>query len=334
MSDDPPAADLTENLPDGLQEPPDGLIEPIEAYLAWLELERGVSPHTSSNYERDLRQLATFLHTVCQRKHWREVTTEDLRQWLEALAEGGLKASSRARKLSALRGFGKYAVRENTLPTNPATLLESPKTRRPLPQSLPLDELQRLLATPRADTPQGLRDRAIMELLFSSGLRVSELAAITLQQVYLDEGFVRVVSGKGDKDRLVPLGRAAATAIANYLTVRPHFVRQRTGSTLFLSNRGGPLSRKTLWLHIRQYAAKAKVSLPTKPHLLRHSFATHLLAGGADLRAVQEMLGHADITTTQIYTAVDRERLETEHALHHPRAQPSSTSPKSPDSRK
>ena len=227
--------------------------------------------------------------------------------------------TSQARKLTALRVFARFLVRENVRKDDFTALLVGPKVGRPLPGTLSAAEIGKLLAAPTGGDPQSLRDRALLELFYSSGLRVSELAGVTLQQLDLEQGFLRVF-GKGSKERVVPIGGRACEAIATYLTSgRPHFVKAHTGSQLFLSNRGTGLSRVMLWMIVKKYAKRAGITRNVKPHGLRHSFATHLLSGGADLRAIQEMLGHASIATTQIYTAVEPQRLRDHHAKFHPR---------------
>ncbi|MCC5841259.1 MAG: site-specific tyrosine recombinase XerD [Opitutales bacterium] len=295
------------------------LREPLDAFMVHLELERGLSAHTLAGYEKDLLQCAAFL----QGKGgvgWANVEAGEIRAWLNGLCSGGFAASTQARKLSALRTFAKFLVRERIRPTDFTELIDPPKQRRSLPGTLSLTEVDRLLSAPVGTSPQRLRDRAFLELFYSSGLRVSELCALPLQAIDLEEGFLRVTGGKRNKDRLVPVGAKAVIAIRDYLAAgRPQFVKPHTGSALFLSNRGKPLSRKTVWHWIQAYARRAGIEKPVKPHLLRHSFATHLLANGADLRAIQEMLGHSDISTTEIYTRVDSERLLDTHSQFHPR---------------
>jgi integrase/recombinase XerD len=216
--------------------------------------------------------------------------------------------------------LARHLVHNNVRADDFTELLAGPKVRRQLPGTLTAEEMERILNAAGGGTPIALRDRAMLELFYSSGLRVSELSALLLQQINLEDGFVRVF-GKGAKERVVPLGRAAAESIDRYLTsARSHFVKpRRTGSQCFLSNRGTAISRKTVWVLVQGYTRKAGITKRVKPHLLRHSFATHLLSGGADLRAIQEMLGHANIGTTQIYTAVEQERLLEHHAKFHPR---------------
>lgn len=292
--------------------------------MVHLELERGLSAHTLAGYEKDLLQCAAFLQSRGG-TGWARVEGNEIRSWLNELSGAGLAPSSQARKLSALRTFGKFLVRERIRPSDFTELIDPPKQRRLLPGTLSLDEVDRLLSAPVGASPQRLRDRAFLELFYSSGLRVSELCALPLQAVDLEEGFLRVTAGKRNKDRLVPVGAKAITAIRDYMAGgRPHFVKPHTGSALFLSARGKPLSRKTIWHWIQTYARRAGIEKPVKPHLLRHSFATHLLANGADLRAIQEMLGHSDISTTEIYTRVDAERLLDTHSQFHPRNRASS----------
>lgn len=295
--------------------------EPLDALLVFLELEKGRSQHTVSAYESDLAQAAQFFAEKCQCAGWSTVRTEDAAKWLHSLSASNLSAASQARKLSALKGMARFLIEERARPDDFTELLDAPKLRRKLPGTLTLEQVDALLNAPSRHTPQGLRDRAILELFYSSGLRVSELCAVQLTEIDLQEGFVRVVAGKRNKDRLVPVGRAALDALERYLAHgRPAFVGAQTGSTLFLSQRGKPLSRKTVWHWIKVYAERAGIRADwVKPHILRHSFATHLLSRGADLRAIQEMLGHTDISTTEIYTKVDAERLLSAHAEFHPR---------------
>ncbi len=290
----------------------------LDAFLAFIELERGLSRNTREAYERDLRQGARFLAAQGARD-WRTATGEQLGAWMRALSRGGAAASTQSRKLTAVRMFARFLVRENLRPDDFTALQTGPKLRRPLPGALSEADMARLLAAPAGGRPADLRDRALLELFYSSGLRVSELAALTLQQTDLEQGLVRVF-GKGSKERVVPVGGRARAALADYLASgRPHLVKPHTRSQFFLNNRGGALSRVRLWMIVRQYARRAGITQTVKPHLLRHSFATHLLAGGADLRAIQEMLGHASIATTQIYTSVEAGRLLAHHARFHPR---------------
>lgn len=290
----------------------------IEGYLGFLGLERGLSKNTLSAYRSDLDQCAAFL---AKRKvgDWRRVTRAQAGEWLHSLNGRVCTPASQARKLTALRGLARYLVREKIRDNDFTELLAGPKLTRRIPGTLTTDEVARLLAAPTGGDARALRDRALLELFYSSGLRVSELSGLTLQQVDLEHGFLRVF-GKGSKERVVPVGGKAADAVANYLASgRPQLVKPRTGSQLFLNNHGAALSRVSLWKLVKKYAARAGIAKNVKPHGLRHSFATHLLTGGADLRAIQEMLGHASISTTQIYTAVESKRLLDQHAKFHPR---------------
>jgi len=290
----------------------------IDGFIAFIDLERGLSRHTRENYQRDLDQAATWLarQNVAD---WRTVSAAQAGEWLHSLSRAEFAVASLARKLTALRVFARHLMREKLRGDDFTALLAGPKLGRRLPGTLSVDEVTRLLAAPIGGDPAALRDRALLELFYSSGLRVTELGGLMLQQVDLEQGFLRVF-GKGSKERVVPIGGRACTAIATYLSAgRPHFVKTRTGSQLFLSNRGGALSRITLWYIVKKHARRAGITQNVKPHLLRHSFATHLLSGGADLRAIQEMLGHASIATTQIYTAVEPQRLLDQHAKFHPR---------------
>jgi integrase/recombinase XerD len=288
----------------------------IDAYLAYLDLERGLSRNTRENYQRDLEQCAAFAARLGV-ADWRAVRAEHAKAWIRSLSRGA--ASSQARKLTALRMFARFMVRERLRPDDFTELLTGPKLARRLPESLSASEVGRLIASPSGGDPASLRDRGLLELFYSSGLRVSELAALTLQQIDLKDGFARVF-GKGSKERVVPMGERARDAVGAWIASgRPHFVKARTRSELFLSSRGTSLSRVALWGIVKKHAKRAGITKSVKPHLLRHSFATHLLSGGADLRSIQEMLGHASISTTQIYTAVEGKRLLEQHARFHPR---------------
>lgn len=298
---------------------PSGWADPIDAFALFIELEKGRSALTVENYERDLAQCARFL-TKRKVDSWKTVSVDDATAWLRSLSGEEYAPASLARKLSALRSFARFLVHERRREDDFTELLSAPRLVRKLPGTLTPEEVGRLLDAPGRHSAQGLRDRAFLELFYSSGLRVTELCALQLHALDLDEGFVRVDAGKRNKDRIIPVGGSAVEALQLYLAHgRPQLVRAKTGSALFLSNRGAAISRKTVWYWIKVYAKRAGIDKPVKPHLLRHSFATHLLSNGADLRAIQEMLGHADITTTEIYTKVESERLLDAHARFHPR---------------
>lgn len=296
---------------------PENFQEGIRSYLNTITLERGLSRNTEVAYRDDLVQAAVFLKKQGAAS-WKKVTSKHLTAWLHGLSDR-FTGSSQARKLTAMRMLCRHLVRERVRDDDPTELLAGPKIRRKLPQTLSTGEMQKLLNAPTGIDAYSIRDRAMLELVYSSGLRASEICGLSLQQVDLEHGFVRVF-GKGAKERVVPLGAKARDAVAAYLgSARPRFLKPKTGSELFITERGKAMSRKTLWAMVKSAAARAGIDKNVKPHLLRHSFATHLLGGGADLRAIQEMLGHASIGTTQIYTAVESSRLLDQHAKHHPR---------------
>lgn len=300
------------------KELPFGFTEPIDNFLAYIELEKGLSKNTVDSYSRDLNQCSIFLNAQGI-NGWEFVTNDHISLWLSKLTSENYSTKSLSRKLSAIRMLAKHLVQEGLRKDNFAELLVLPKLIRKLPSTLNINEILQLLNAPDLGSAYGLRDRAIMELLYSSGLRVSELCSLTFQSIDLEEGFLRVF-GKGSKERVVPIGGEALSALKNYLlNGRPALVKKCTGSELFISQLGKSISRKTIWLILKNYSAPLGIPTIIKPHIFRHSFATHLLQNGADLRVIQEMLGHADISTTEIYTAVDPSRLVDEHATFHPR---------------
>jgi integrase/recombinase XerD len=291
----------------------------LEQFRDYLALEAGASRHTVDNYLRDVRRLVA--HALARGVTAPDrVTVAALRDFVYALKDAGLAPTSIHRQISAIRTYYRFLVAEGVVVANPSERLESPKRWRNLPGVLAVSEIDRLLAAPTPDTPLGIRDRALLELAYATGARVSELVGVRLQDVLYEEGVARLF-GKGAKERLVPVGRRALGAVALYAReVRPGLDRGRTRGVLFLNARGTPLSRVGAWGVIKQAARRAGITKRVTPHTLRHSFATHLLEGGADLRAVQEMLGHADLATTQVYTHVDRDYLRTVHRRFHPRA--------------
>ncbi|AWI07925.1 site-specific tyrosine recombinase [Ereboglobus luteus] len=299
---------------------PAGLAERIDAFIAYLNLERGLSFNTQSAYQNDLDACAAFLAEKRGVKSWLDASADDATAWLHALRDNGMSAASSARKLTSLRVFARHLVRDQLRPDDFTELISMPKLPRRIPGTLSEAEMGKILSAPTGGSALAVRDRAILELFYSSGLRASELSTLTIPQINLDDGFLRVF-GKGSKERVVPIGGKAIEALRVYLdAARPGFVRTgKTGAEVFLSKRGTAISRKTLWVLVTQYARRAGLEKKVKPHLLRHSFATHLLGGGADLRAIQEMLGHASLATTQIYTAVESKRLIDQHAQFHPR---------------
>ncbi|MDR0693176.1 MAG: site-specific tyrosine recombinase XerD [Puniceicoccales bacterium] len=294
------------------------LKEDIDAFLVHLELEKGSSKNTVASYENDLLTLLDFFskHAL---KSWSEVSLEILRQWLTFLDKSGCSSATVARKLSALRSFSKFAKSRNMANLDVAKQLKRPRCMRKLPDTLTSEEVAKILELDGEKSPLAMRDSAMFELIYSSGLRVSELCDIKIQAIDFENCFLRVY-GKGAKERSVPFGSIAKSKLERYLTVaRPKFVKSKTDSTFFIGIRGRKLSRKTVWMHLKKYIKLAGIEKSVTPHTLRHSFATHLLENGADLRSIQEMLGHADISTTQIYTAVDRKRLMSDYRKFHQR---------------
>jgi len=290
----------------------------VEPFVNYLSLERGLSANTVTAYRRDL--LAFTEHLARRRlTDVGAVQRADVMQYLMQLKGQGLKPTSLARKLVAIKVWFRFLANERLVPQDPTSVLETPRTWKTLPDVLSVEEVSRLLAQPNPRQPRGIRDRAILELLYATGMRVSELAHLTVQDVHLDLGFLRCI-GKGSRERIVPVGKTASKAVRTYLErVRPALARGRPAPTVFLNRGGTRLSRQTIWRLLRRYAADARLSKRVTPHTLRHSFATHLLERGADLRVVQELLGHVSIVTTQIYTHVDRGRLKKIHQQFHPR---------------
>lgn len=285
----------------------------------YLALERGVSVRTSDAYQRDLLRFATYA-AMKGAATPTDVGARTLREYIYHLKDLGLSPSSIRRNVSAVRSFFKFLLGEGHVVRDPSERLETPKRWRTLPEVLAVSEVEKLLAAPSLDERLAFRDRAMLELAYGAGLRVSEWITLGVRDVLLEDHLVRVF-GKGSKERLVPIGRSAIGAIAMYLKeLRPTMERGEGKGMLFLNSRGQPLSRMGAWKILRKYVLRAGIVKPVSPHTLRHSFATHLLEGGADLRAVQEMLGHADISTTQIYTHVDREYLRSVHRQYHPRS--------------
>lgn len=287
-----------------------------DAYLSHLLVERGLSPNTLEAYGRDLRRWVDFLDEASIALEQAELGA--VSAYLLSLGRSGMSARSQARCLSALRGFHKWLVRERHLETDATALVDRPKLGRKLPQVLSREEVLRLLAAPIGEKPNVVRDRAMLQTMYAAGLRVSELIGLESNALHLEAGFVRAY-GKGRKQRIVPLGEVAAESIAIYLRdIRPKWAKGARRE-VFLTSRGTPLTRQAFWKSVKKYALLAGITKAVSPHKLRHSFATHLLLGGADLRAVQAMLGHADIATTQVYTHVSGEHLHTTLQKHHPR---------------
>lgn len=289
----------------------------IEAYLSFLELERGLSPTTRFSYRQDLQQFTAFL---AQRRigAFSRVQQVHVREFLQSLRPAHSSATL-ARKLAAVKGLFRFLEGQRRIDRSPTAFIETPRLWRRLPQTLNVSEVERLLDSV-SDEWLGRRDLAMLELLYGAGLRVSELVSLDLSNCNFNAGFVRCI-GKGNKERIVPLGRRAASAIQRYLdTERTRLIRRRPETqTLFVNRAGGRLTRQRVWQLLRRYARAGLIEKSIGPHTLRHSFATHLLERGADLRTVQELLGHANISTTQRYTHVDRARLKAVHGRYHPR---------------
>jgi integrase/recombinase XerD len=295
--------------------------EQIDAFIHYLIVERGLSHHTVEAYRRDLQQFAAYLlSTKCERAiPVDKIQSQDVLGWMAALQKAGQAKSSVARKLSALRMFAHFLVAEGGIEANFTEGVEARPVAQRIPEPLSISKMSRFLATPDVRHPRQLRDRAMFELLYATGLRVSELVNLKLTDIDLEHGFLRCV-GKGNKERVVPIGEVAAAWVWRYLPVRTKQARHAQSPYLFPGTQGRPLTRQQVWRLVRAYVRKAGIPQRVTPHTLRHSFATHLLGGGADLRAVQEMLGHARISTTQIYTHVDREWLKRIYKATHPRA--------------
>ncbi len=303
---------------------PESLSPAIDSFLNMLAVEKGLARNTLEAYSRDLNRLANFL-AANGVKSWPEGSGSQLRTYFSSLRETGLSVRSITRNLVALRQFYRFLEKERIIQENPMPRLLLPVESRRLPTILTHDDVERLLNQPSPSTLLGLRDRAMLEFLYATGLRVSELVSLHTQQINL-EGDYLTVRGKGGKVRVLPFGRWADERLRVYLReVRPKLLQRRTSSVLFLTRSGKALTRQGFWKLIRRYALAAGIERKVTPHTLRHSFATHLLEGGADLRAVQSMLGHSDISTTQIYTHINRAHLKQVHRRFHPRERTNGT---------
>jgi integrase/recombinase XerD len=296
----------------------DDMQHAMEDFFHYLQIERGLSHNTLQAYRRDLKQYYFFLKEK-KVDRWGSVSRQDILQFLYQLNDLGKSSATLARVLSTIRLFHPFLMREYQIPEDPSLHIETPKTNRKLPKVLSIGEVDRLLSFNDLDK-FSLRNKAMLETMYATGLRVTELIDLSLADLHLSMGFVRCF-GKGSKERIVPLGEVAKGAIEQYLeNSRPMFVKQKKIDQVFVNHHGNALSRQGFWKIIKQIAKDAAIEKELSPHTLRHSFATHLLENGADLRAVQEMLGHADISTTQIYTHVSKSRLKDIYKAHHPRA--------------
>ncbi|GIN73489.1 tyrosine recombinase XerD [Bacillus sp. J14TS2] len=293
----------------------------MQDFIHFLTVEKGLSQNTIVSYKRDLKRYLEYLQQVEQVKKLNDVTRIHIIQFLAFLKKEGKSSKTLARHIASIRAFHQFLLRDKVVDHDPSVHLETPKMERTLPQVLSFREVEKLLNTSDLTTSYGIRDKAMMELLYATGIRVSELINLDLDNVHLTMGFVRCI-GKGDKERIIPLGQMASDSVEQYLRESRPQLRKTKYKTeaLFLNHHGNRLTRQGFWKIIKKLAAEANIEKDLTPHTLRHSFATHLLENGADLRAVQEMLGHADISTTQIYTHVTKTRLKDVYTKYHPRA--------------
>jgi integrase/recombinase XerD len=293
----------------------------LEDYLHFLKIERQLAANTIISYRRDLTDYIEFIENS-KIESIDAVTRQNIISYLQVMNDEGKSARTVSRHISSIRSFHQFLLREKVTTSDPTVHIELPKIEQKLPRVLSLDEVGRLIDAPDQSKPQGVRDAALLEVLYGTGMRVSELINLDLDNIHLTMGFVRVF-GKGGKERIIPLGNKAIQACTNYVNeARPNFTQKLKGSqdALFLNMRGGRLTRQGCWKLLKAHALSVNIQKKMTPHILRHSFATHLIENGADLRAVQEMLGHADISTTQIYTHVSRSRLKEVYVKFHPRA--------------
>ena len=296
----------------------------LSRYLQFIKVEKGLAKNSSVSYKNDLDRYLSFLQNELKINDLSGVTLQHIEQYLEELSDLGLSAGTIARNISSIRSFHEFAIVENLAEANPSELVELPKKAQKLPEVLDPEEVSSIIDQADRTDFAGIRDAAILETLYATGMRVSELTDLELNMLFFEIGFIRVI-GKGNKERLVPVGEHAQLSIEHYIeTAREQFLnpenRAKSKNKLFLNQRGGPLSRMSIWNIVNKYAEKADIKKNVYPHIFRHSFATHLLEGGADLRAVQEMLGHTSILTTEIYTHVDRSLLHQIHKEFHPRS--------------
>ncbi|WP_419790421.1 site-specific tyrosine recombinase XerD [Staphylococcus chromogenes] len=291
----------------------------VDEYLRFIQIEKGLSENTIAAYRRDLNHYLNYL-AAQKISNLDFIDRQIVQQWFGVLHDEGRSTKSIARFTSTIRSFHQFALREKYAAKDPTVLIETPKYERKLPDVLSIDEIDLLLTTPETSKNNGYRDRTMLELLYASGIRVSELINIEVEDVNLLMGFVKVF-GKGNKERIIPLGETVIELLKTYIeNVRPQLLKKQVTHTLFLNMQGKPLTRQGIWKIIKQTGAKAGIQKRLTPHTLRHSFATHLLENGADLRAVQEMLGHSDISTTQLYTHVSKTQIRKMYQQYHPRA--------------
>lgn len=291
----------------------------IEEYLKFIQIEKGLSENTIGAYRRDLKKYQLYMQEQ-KIAHIDFIDRQTIQECLGSLIDQGASAKSIARFISTIRSFHQFALREKYAAKDPTVLIETPKYEKKLPDVLDVEEVIQLLETPDLTKNNGYRDRTILELLYATGMRVTELIQIEIDDVNLIMGFVKVF-GKGNKERIIPLGDTVIEYLDTYInTVRPQLLKKTVTNVLFLNLHGRPLTRQGIWKLIKQYGLRANITITLTPHTLRHSFATHLLENGADLRAVQEMLGHSDISTTQLYTHVSKTQIRQMYNQFHPRA--------------
>jgi integrase/recombinase XerD len=292
--------------------------ELIDVFLNYLSVERGLSQNTIVSYREDLNVYIDFIKSRAI-ESLSKTKKNEITDFMFQQKDRGLAANSIARRLAAIRMFYRFLVRERILKNDPTSLVDTPKLWKKIPDTLSVNEVEALLSQPNIRQTQGLRDKAILETLYATGMRVSEAVNLKQDNVNLEVGFLRCI-GKGNKERIIPLGKKAIASVQRFIEVsRPKLLKAKESEFLFLNRFGKKISRQSLWKIIKRYASQARIKKSIKPHILRHSFATHLLERGADLRSVQEMLGHSNISTTQIYTHINKERLKSIHRMYHPR---------------
>ncbi len=292
--------------------------ELVDTFLNYLSVERGLARNTIVSYQGDLNDYIDFLQSRSV-DAFSKTTKDSIINFMLFQKDKGISPNSISRRLAAIKVFYRFLARERILKADPTSLIESPKLWKRIPETLSLNEVEALLAAPNIRDKQGIRDKAILETLYATGMRVSEAVNLKKDNVNLDVRFLRCI-GKGNKERVIPIGAKAIASLKRYLDItRPYLLKKKESELLFLNRFGKRISRQSLWKLIKRYAKEARIKKPVRPHLLRHSFATHLLERGADLRSVQEMLGHANISTTQIYTHINKERLKAIHRMFHPR---------------
>ncbi|MGM7701759.1 site-specific tyrosine recombinase XerD [Pseudalkalibacillus sp. Hm43] len=296
------------------------MLDEVKDYLHYLTVERGLAANTLQSYERDLKKYTTHLQKELNHTNYNTITRNDIMNFLYHLKDSGMATTTIARTIASIRSFHQFLIREKVTDQDPSVHIETPKTERRLPKILSSAEVENLMEAPEGNTPFGLRDRAMIELLYATGIRVSEMIQLNVSDAHLTMGFIQC-TGKGNKERIIPVGRMASQALTTYITeARGKLLKKKSNDALFLNHHGNRLTRQGFWKILKKLARQANIEKELTPHTLRHSFATHLLENGADLRAVQELLGHVDISTTQIYTHVTKTRLKDVYSTYHPRA--------------